>query len=83
MGTRDDVLIRRDRVLPERLEKSLNRIEELDGFQLLTMLKLDPETSDIPVLTYTTEYEGQEQDEEVAEPAETPIFAPKPAAWMN
>src|SRR4029079_13544222 len=24
------------------------RIEELDGFQLLTMLKLDPETSEIP-----------------------------------
>jgi PleD family two-component response regulator len=38
------------------------RIEELDGFQLLTMLKLDPETSDIPVLTYTTEHEGQDFD---------------------
>ena len=35
------------------------RIEELDGFQLLTMLKLDTDTRDIPVLTYTTEYEGQ------------------------
>ena len=35
------------------------RIEELDGFQLLTMLKLDRDTRDIPVLTYTTEYEGQ------------------------
>ena len=34
-------------------------INELDGFQLLTMLKLDSETQDIPVLTYTTEYEGQ------------------------
>ena len=36
------------------------RIEHLDGFQLLTMLKLDPETCDIPVLTYTTEHEGQD-----------------------
>ena len=36
------------------------RIEELSAFQLLTMLKLDDETQDIPVLTYTTEYEGQE-----------------------
>lgn len=35
------------------------RIEDLDGFQVLSMLKLDAETSDIPVLTYTTEYEGQ------------------------
>ena len=36
------------------------RIERLDGFQILTMLKLDPETCDIPVLTYTTETEGQD-----------------------
>ena len=36
------------------------RIERLEGFQILTMLKLDPETSDIPVLTYTTESEGQD-----------------------
>jgi CheY-like chemotaxis protein len=36
------------------------RIERLDGFQLLTMLKLDPDTCDIPVLTYTTEHEGQD-----------------------
>ena len=36
------------------------RIESLDGFQLLTMLKLDNDTRDIPVLTYTTEFEGQD-----------------------
>src|SRR5213079_929642 len=36
------------------------RIEELDGFQLLTMFKLDEQTKDIPILTYTTEYEGQD-----------------------
>ena len=36
------------------------RIERLDGFQILTMLKLDPDTCDIPVLTYTTESEGQD-----------------------
>ena len=38
------------------------RIDRLDGFQILTMLKLDPDTCDIPVLTYTTEYEGQDSD---------------------
>jgi PleD family two-component response regulator len=38
------------------------RIEQLASFQLLTMLKLDSETRDIPVLTYTTEYEGQDVD---------------------
>lgn len=39
------------------------RIEQLEGFQLLTMLKLDADTRDIPVLTYTTEYEGQDFEE--------------------
>ena len=31
-----------------------------DGFRVLSMLKMDEQTRDIPVLTYTTEYEGQE-----------------------
>ena len=43
------------------------RIEELDGFQLLTMLKLDADTKDIPVLTYTTEYEGQDFDAAISQ----------------
>jgi PleD family two-component response regulator len=59
------------------------RIDEADGFQVLSMLKLDRETRDIPVLTYTTENDGQESDEEVAEPSDTEMFAPKPAVWMN
>src|SRR5213592_721846 len=57
------------------------RIEDLDGFQVLSMLKLDEETRGIPVLTYTTEYEGQESEEEEAEEerAETEILVAKPA----
>ena len=39
-------------------------IDRADGFQLLSMLKLDPRTRDIPVVTYTTE---SEEDEEVTE----------------
>lgn len=35
------------------------RIEDHEGFRLLTMLRLDPVTAAIPVLTYTTEFEGQ------------------------
>ena len=46
------------------------RIEQLESFQLLSMLKLDAETRDIPVLTYTTEYEGQDIDATVAQMAE-------------
>jgi len=62
------------------------RIEDLDGFQVLSMLKLDDETRGIPVLTYTTEYEGQETEDEAAEDderAETEILVAKPAVRMN
>ena len=58
------------------------RIAEADGFQVLSMLKLDNETRRIPVLTYTTEYEGQES-EEVPELAGTEMFTATPAVWMN
>ena len=61
------------------------RIEELDGFQLLTMLKLDPETRDIPVLTYTTEYEGQDFDTAISQLAEEEeeVFPTRPQLRMN
>lgn len=36
------------------------QLERLDGFQILTMLKLDPDTRTIPVLTYAAEHEGQD-----------------------
>ena len=42
------------------------RIDEPIGFQLLTMLKLDPDTRHLPVLTYTTESEGADQDDQVS-----------------
>src|SRR4249919_4139257 len=59
------------------------RIEDADGFQVLSMLKLDDETRTIPVLTYTTEYDGQESEEEVPELSGTEMFTAKPAVWMN
>ena len=62
------------------------KIEELDGFHLLTMLKLDPETRDIPVLTYTTEYEGQDFDtaiSQLAEEEEEMFPSSRPALRMN
>ena len=43
------------------------RIEDTEGFRVLTMLKLDEVTRDIPVLTYTTEYEGQDTEFEPPE----------------
>src|SRR5918996_343976 len=62
------------------------RIEELDGFQLLTMLKLDADTREIPVLTYTTEYEGQDFETAVSQLAdeEEEVFrSSRPALRMN
>jgi CheY-like chemotaxis protein len=59
------------------------RIDDAEGFQVLSMLKLDDETRAIPVLTYTTEYDGQESDEELPEPSEAEIFTPKTAVLMN
>ena len=72
------------RVLPN-LVILCTRIEQLDGFQLLTMLKLDPETRDIPVLTYTTEYEGQDFDAAISQLAEEEeeVFPTRPALRMN
>ena len=59
------------------------RIAEADGFQVLSMLKLDAETREIPVLTYTTEHDGPESPDEGPEFSETEMFSAKPAVWMN
>ena len=61
------------------------RIEELDGFQLLTMLKLDTSTKDIPILTYTTEYDGQDADSAVSQLADEDddLMLSRPALRMN
>jgi PleD family two-component response regulator len=59
------------------------RIDDAEGFQVLSMLKLDAGTRDIPVLTYTTE-DTEESEEEVAEPSESEMFTgSKAAVWMN
>jgi len=59
------------------------QVDDPAGFQVLSMLKLDPDTREIPILTYTTEPEADEDTEEAAEPNDSEIFAAKPAAWMN
>src|SRR5688500_17735760 len=58
------------------------RIEEVDAFQLLTMLKLDAATRDIPVLTYTTEFEGEDFDGAISQLAddEEVLIPARPAA---
>jgi PleD family two-component response regulator len=55
------------------------RIEDPEGFQVLSMLKLDERTRTIPVLTYTTEFEGQDPEEEPDDVSEGEMFVAKPA----
>ena len=59
-------------------------IDDAEGFQVLSMLKLDADTRTIPVLTYTADQEGQESEEEATEPSESEMFSgSKAAVWMN
>jgi PleD family two-component response regulator len=58
-------------------------IDDGEGLQVLSMLKLDQGTRDIPVLTYTTE-DTDESEEEMSESSESEMFAAaKTAVWMN
>jgi CheY-like chemotaxis protein len=60
------------------------RLDDADGLQVLSMLKLDEDTRDIPVLTYASDGETEESEIEGAEePFDVEMFTPKPAVWMN
>jgi PleD family two-component response regulator len=59
------------------------RIDDMDAFQVLSMLKLDRETRDIPVLTYTTDHDGEDAEKELPEVSENAMFASRPAELMN
>lgn len=65
-------LIKREQ--PDLVVLSVN-IEATEGFQLLSMLKLDPATEHIPVVTYTTHGAEDEQDEDEYSD-ERPLQAP-------
>jgi len=59
-------------------------VDDMDGFQVLSMLKLDEDTRSIPVLTYTTQREA-ESDEESGETSESDAMfaAAHSAVLMN
>jgi PleD family two-component response regulator len=56
-------------------------MDDADGLRVLSMLKLDAETRDIPVVTYTTTDEETAEEEE--EEPESPMFSSRPALLMN
>src|SRR5438105_12190256 len=69
------------RLAPHLINVCLD-IDDIDGFQVLSMLKLDSETKGIPVVTCTVT-----SDDDVApdEPAERPddVFSEPPVICMN
>jgi PleD family two-component response regulator len=58
-------------------------IDDADGLQVLSMLKLDEETRGIPVLTYATEHDREDMEDEDLEPPDAELFTPKPDLWKN
>jgi CheY-like chemotaxis protein len=56
-----------------------------DSLQVLSMLKLDPETRDVPVLTYTSQLMAEEVEtaEDDADDSAPAMFSQRPAGLMN
>jgi len=59
------------------------RFDQMDGFHVLSMLKLDAETRDIPVLTYAVTRGGHDYEEDATEPVEAEMFPARPVVLMN
>jgi response regulator RpfG family c-di-GMP phosphodiesterase len=58
------------------------RFDDVDAFHVLSMLKLDGDTRNIPVLTYTVAPED-EPEESAPDAGDIELFLPRPAALMN
>ena len=58
-------------------------IDDLDGFQVLSMLKLDSETRSIPVVTCTVTSEEDSAGGELFERGDNDVFSEPPAMCMN
>ena len=57
-------------------------IEDLEGFQVLSMLKLDPQTRDIPVVTCTVSHDAGEQGDESLDLPDS-VFGEAPAIQLH
>jgi len=54
------------------------RIDDIDGFQVLSMLKLDESTREIPVLTYAMETDGEDAEDDAEGVSDSQLFAARP-----
>ena len=57
-------------------------IDDLDGFQVLSMLKLDDDTKNIPVVTCTVPQEDEVTQDESLDPPDD-VFCQPPAMQLN
>ena len=57
-------------------------VDDLDGFQVLSMLKLDEETKGIPLVTCTTSHDDEEMPDELFDPPEG-VFSQPAAMQLN
>jgi CheY-like chemotaxis protein len=57
-------------------------IDDLDGFQVLSMLKLDPDTKDIPVVTCTIQQDDEVTQDESLDPPDG-VFSQPAAMQLN
>lgn len=69
------------KVQPNLVIVCLN-LDEDEGFRVLSMLKLDPDTRSIPLLTYATGPHDEREDEP-DDVSEDEVFAPRPVFRMN
>jgi CheY-like chemotaxis protein len=59
------------------------QMDDAEGFQVLSMLQLDDETKAIPVVTCTSEFDGQELEHASIEVVDPGILDARPEASMN
>jgi PleD family two-component response regulator len=57
-------------------------MDDADTLRVLSMLKLDEETRNIPVVTYTTVGDEDEEEDVEDEDSEAPMFASRPPALL-
>jgi CheY-like chemotaxis protein len=58
-------------------------IDDIDGFHVLSMLKLDAGTRNIPVVTWTVASDSDNERSQSVDPADDDVFGDQPATYMN
>ena len=58
-------------------------IDDLDGFQVLSMLKLDPDTRGIPIVTCTIPHDEEDTQDDVFDRREEDVFSQPAPMQLN